>query len=128
MNVGLETGCQCCPFRLPPSFPETEFHTKQFEDHFVKKGAEAAAAADQIVRLRRKLRMQIIRRFVIVIQRQWFFAPANHRLARRYPPVKPQVCLRQQAAPFVATSGNSKESQRQINLLTRSDKHTPCTS
>ena len=56
MNVGLETGVPVLSVSLTPHhFQETEFHTKQFEDHFVKKGAEAAAAADQIVRLRREI-------------------------------------------------------------------------
>ncbi len=56
MNVGLETGVPVLSVSLTPHhFQETEFHTKTFEDHFVKKGAEAAAAADQIVRLRRQI-------------------------------------------------------------------------
>jgi 6,7-dimethyl-8-ribityllumazine synthase len=56
MNVGLETGVPVLSVSLTPHhFQETEFHTKQFADHFVKKGAEAAAAADQIVRLRREI-------------------------------------------------------------------------
>ena len=56
MNVGLETGVPVLSVSLTPHhFQETEFHTKQFEDHFVKKGAEAAAAADQIVRLRKQI-------------------------------------------------------------------------
>jgi 6,7-dimethyl-8-ribityllumazine synthase len=56
MNVGLETGVPVLSVSLTPHhFQETEFHTKQFEDHFVTKGAEAAAAADQIVCLRREI-------------------------------------------------------------------------
>ena len=56
MNVGLETGVPVLSVSLTPHhFQETEFHTKTFEDHFVKKGAEAAAAADQIVRLRKQI-------------------------------------------------------------------------
>ena len=53
MNVDLETEVPVLSVSLTPhNFRETEFHAKQFEDHFVKKGAEAAAAADQILRLR----------------------------------------------------------------------------
>ena len=39
MNVGLETGVPVLSVSLTPHhFQETEFHTKTFEDHFVKKG------------------------------------------------------------------------------------------
>ena len=56
MSVGLETGVPVLSVSLTPHhFQETEFHTKTFEDHFVKKEAEVAAAADQIVRLRREI-------------------------------------------------------------------------
>jgi 6,7-dimethyl-8-ribityllumazine synthase len=54
MHVGLEKGVPVLSVSLTPHhFQETEFHTKTFEDHFVKKEAEVAAAADQIVHWRR---------------------------------------------------------------------------
>lgn len=56
MNVGLDTNIPVLSVSLTPhNFQESEFHITQFEDHFVKKGAEAAAAAEQIIRLRRRI-------------------------------------------------------------------------
>ncbi len=56
MHVGLEIGAPVLSVSLTPHhFQGTEFHTKTFEDHFVKKEAEVAPAADQIVRLWREI-------------------------------------------------------------------------
>ena len=52
MRVGLETDVPILSVSLTPHhFQETEFHIKQFREHFVLKGREAAQAAQKIARL-----------------------------------------------------------------------------
>ena len=52
MNVGLETGIPCFSVSLTPHhYQETAAHRAFFRDHFVRKGAEAAQAVQQVLAL-----------------------------------------------------------------------------
>ncbi len=52
MTVGLNTGVPCFSVSLTPhNYQETELLTDFYRDHFVKKGAEAAQAVQQVLDL-----------------------------------------------------------------------------